>query len=516
MKLRLLAPFRSHFCLTLGHAVKAGQASNISNEYVSFWDSVQKRFDSEGGAGLLSNVGNAAFMHCDAYLKNDDGPRYARIDADATSYTDEVITLRPESIPALDDGKLDRIIGILSAKRPMGYAAYTRLSTLMRAEPDSILIRVFDNNISLLEAGFDINKPIGDLEEADYEAFCVQLREAAVFLGEILVFHYYETVVFPLFRWLDNCRTPEDGFIEKLRSDNPAYRFFATGRSSFTYPLGPDFDNSPAGVNVPPTEVLWVTRSLICEPEDSGFVDVSSLVRAWLLDVGESAQRDQAIKDPAAYCAHWLNYVFREDFWGTTHADDIWSAMTLCQYYYAALDCLNQRLNAVISLSNRDSAEMRVKALREVLDVTVQRATVLLLNFNEIQNYMSRRKLSAFSEIMTYWNFDRFQQTTLERMRVCRERIDDLHRRSTEKSSLYSEFFLFAIGLLAVLDLGIGLAMFGRSPSDPAFAQDERYSGTILAYFAGLPASTIIVTAFAAMGLLATFYIRIRNRRRSL
>ena len=516
MKLRLLAPFRSHFCLTLGHAVKAGQASNISDEYVAFWDSVQKKFADEKGMGPLSDVGRAAFMHCNDYLGNNDGPRYARIDADATRYTDEVIRLRPRETTAIDDGTFDRVMAALSAQRPIGFAAYTRLADVIRAEPNSVLIRVFDNNISLLEADFDIDSAVRDLEKADCETFAGQLREAAVFLGEVLVFHYYETVVFPVLRWLDNSSQPRDRFVEKLLSEDPAHRFSTAGRSSFSYPLGSDFDKSTSPTGIPATEVLWVTRSLICEPGDAEFVDVGGLVAAWLLDVGESAQRDSVISDPAAYCAQWLNYVFREEIWATPHSDDIWSAMTMCQYYYASLDCLNQRLNAVIARSNRASAELNVQSLRDVLDETVQRSAILLLNYNEIQNYISRRKLAAFSEIMAYWGFDRFQQTTRERMRVCRERIDDLHRKSAEKSSRYSEFFLFAIGLLAVLDLGIGLAMFGRSPSDSAFAQDERYSGTILAYFAGLPASTIIVTAIAAMAFLALFYGRLRNRRRSL
>jgi hypothetical protein len=238
----------------------------------------------------------------------------------------------------------------------------------------------------------------------------------------------------------------------------------------------------------------------------------------WLKDIGDNNKERavHAANEADAYCVRWLNYVFREDFRATRRFEHVWEALCLCQYYYSALDALNDRLNAVISLSNRMAQELHVYSLREALDETVQRTAILLLNYNETQNYMNRDKLAAVRDIMTSWEFERIERTTREKMKVCRERLDDLHRKSAEKSSRYTEGLLFGIGLLAILDLGISLAMFGRAPAESTFAQDERYTGFILAGLAGLPATAIILVSVLLIVALGLFYRRLRNKKRML
>ena len=367
----------------------------------------------------------------------------------------------------------------------------------------------------MFQADLDVTPAIAAPGEAQ-EIFLDRLREAAVFIGEALVLYYYENTVFPLLKWLAADLDQEHRIVDCLESRDATLGSINNQPHAFQYPLASFEPASP-----PAPHVLWVTRSVICEADDArrmepGPMNLGQFLTGWLKDIGDEERTASTARDPNAHCVRWVNYVFREDFFTSPRFEHVWEGLCLCQYYYSALDALNDRLNGVISVSNRMAEELHFHSLREVLDETVQRTAILLLNYNEALTYMNRDKRAAVRDIMEYWEFERIEHTTREKMKVCRERLDDLHRKSAEKSSRYTEGLLFGIGLLAILDLGIGLAMFGRAPAESAFAQDERYSGVILAALAGLPPTAIIIFSVLAIVGLGVFYLRLRNKKRML
>ena len=99
MKLRLLAPFRSHFRLTLAFMAKTGQLSTLSEDYLKFWNDAARRISDGENAPLPTDANEIEFLHSMGKLSGSDEPLYTRIDTDAVRYTARSSEFVPSMFP---------------------------------------------------------------------------------------------------------------------------------------------------------------------------------------------------------------------------------------------------------------------------------------------------------------------------------------------------------------------------------------------------------------------------------
>lgn len=506
MRLRILAPFRSHLRLSLGYTVKTGRLSVFSPDYLGFWGELERT----EGSRTRGHSGAVRFLHSAAHL-GPDTVRYTTIDADSLRYTAQLIEIAPPEVRSLDDGAIAETIAALGTRREAGKRAFDRVRNDIALVPDSTLIRVFDNSISLFETEMEITRAVRGVSGAALATRLDEVRDLAVFAGEALVRHYYRTVVFPLLRRV--ARRDEDHiYVDALVSGHQATRE-EKDLEPFQYPLAPGMEGG-----TPETEVLWVTRSLVFEAGDADQNPEipSPVVRTWLRAVGDEALTNEVATNAEKYSTRWLNYLFREGFVARNEGEsfrDVWEAMQLCQYYYSAIETLNDRLNRVLSFANQRSARESLRHLHDALDDIVRRCELVLVNCEEMQKYLKRDKLNAFRDIMGYWGFADLERAVREKMTLCRGRLKALDHQSAEKGSLYNDLLIMMLSLLTVLDMSITLALFGRSPTDTVYAQDYTYSGFIFAKFAQANPTVIVVVAFIVVVLLGLrFYFFRRGR----
>ena len=514
MRLKLLAPFRSHLRLSLGCTLKTGRLSAFKQDYLEFWNGLQSTADSSD-AGKSADI---RFLHSEPNL-GPDAVRYTTIDADTLRYTAELIEIRPthsSEITNLGAPELQATVDSVGERRIVGKAAWDRYADRVSLLAEHTAIHVFDNNISIFETELDVSDVLAGLKPDDVDTTLDDLREFAVFCGEALIKHYYSSLVFPLLRSISEQHDKEHVFVDPLFTGSSSIRD-VQGLGEFEYPIYRDDNPGTAS-----TEVLWVTRSLVCDLDDSAqqpsreALPVQSIARTWLRAVGDAELTNKVVEHDDAYSTRWLNYLFREKFVAANDGrdfDDIWAAMQLCQYYYSAVESLNDRLNRVLSFANRDSAAKSVRSLHRYLEDIVRRCELVLASYNEMQKYLKRDKYQAFREILNYWNFGEMEKQVRDKMSVCRSRLESLGRQSSEKGRLYTEVLLVLLSLLTVLDMSLTLALFGRSPTDTVYAQDPNYSGPILAWFASKQPHAIIIAAAILVALLGLRFYFFRRKR---
>ena len=514
MRLKLLAPFRSHLRLSLGCTLKTGRLSAFKKDYLKFWNALQKVEAAQASTGSA----NIRFLHSESNL-GPDTVRYTTIDADTLRYTAELIEIKPTrsgEITDLDALALRSTVDELGKRRLAGKEAWDKYATRASLLADSTIIHVFDNNISIFETELDVSDALAGLKPEDVDTTLDDLREFAVFCGEVLIKDYYSSLVFPLLRSIAEQHDAQHVFVDPLYTESSSIRD-VQGLGEFEYPIYRDGADEAAS-----TEVLWVTRSLVFDLDDGAQqssrepLPLPSITRTWLRAVGDTERTNKVAKDDDAYSTRWLNYLFREKFVAKNEGrdfNDIWDAMQLCQYYYSAVESLNDRLNRVLSFANQDSAENSVRDLHQYLEDIVRRCELVLASYNEMQKYLKRDKFQAFKDILDYWNFGDMEKQVREKMSVCRSRLESLSHQSSEKGRLYTEVLLVLLSLLTVLDMSLTLALFGRSPTDTVYAQDANYSGPILAWFASKQPHVIIIVAAILVALLGLRFYFFRRKR---
>jgi hypothetical protein len=276
------------------------------------------------------------------------------------------------------------------------------------------------------------------------------------------------------------------------------------------------------------TGVLWVTRTLVFEQGDSDRDCFDGIVQYWLKDIGEEEQqkKNQEISEVQnnahAYSIAWLNYAFREQaFWketGGSEGDrafsDAWESMLMSQYFYSALECLNNNLQRVIKRSYQPEAEKSLRDLNQQLKRTTATTNLLIICYNDIQKYLQRDKQATLTRIMAGWDFEGLRKNTEKRIALCNTRLDNMHKISTERSSLATDLLLFGIGAVSFIGLIITLSQYGRLLTTDAtlgFRDDGPFD--IFGLISVWPMDYVLIGAVIIILVLTYFYYRFRRRK---
>ncbi|MEO0603733.1 MAG: hypothetical protein AAF211_20010 [Myxococcota bacterium] len=369
------------------------------------------------------------------------------------------------------------------------------------------LVRVFDHRVSLLELDLPIPPDVQRTDPARLPATLDALQQGAIRWAERLGHTLASDLVPELVAWITDGRTYGDFVAE------PA--------------LGERHQAEAA---------LWVTRTLVLEVgdpvgESAHAAQREAIVRHWLKDVGfaSPSDLDDVVTNPTAAVTRWLNYFVAEQAYEGAYPDRgwrhdpgqlpapfsaRWDGMLIAQFYYAAFDQLQSYVSRILALSVSVDRRMTVSETKTLLDRALRDAKMLKVEFQENWKYYSRKVHGFAREILKIWEFEvRVEQPVDTRIVDCRDRLDELHARDVERSSVYTDLILLAIGVTAIFDFMIHLAELGRQISaDPELAMyEQRNFWGVVAWLATRSTDWVLAGALVfTMGIIA-IYLHFRS-----
>lgn len=531
MRLKLLSPFAIE-----GFDLYASRIIQYPRAYERAWDGAQAGAGPRlgkvpgVGEGLVQRCG---FMHTTA-MTSRVGSRYQSIETHSLPRSLHAIELVVREPADAVVGRIDRCAeGLASFSHRHLAPALERVRSVLRdaaqRESPRTLIRVFDHGVALFETDLRVAR---DLFGPDRSGAPVGVKPALDALQHLGIAYAERTidrlspdVLAQLFAWLRGQGELGSRFLHPLRE---------------------------GGESAAASSAMWVTRSLVFERAD-GMADKESrrdrelraeIVAHWLKDVTDADEAAKRCTDNLkAMNTSWLNYFFGEESYRGDYPDDgwrepgggegsaseegtesgepgggagagafcpEWEAMLIAQYYYAAFDRLQSKISRILAVSVAGEGKRRVSAVKSKLDGAIRDANMLKVDFEENRKYYARRILSKVDAILDGWGFEgRLRPQIDKRIEDCAGRLDELHSRSIERSSVYTDLILLAIGITGVFEVLLFLSMYGRTMSaDPELAIYDRTSAfniadwiggssTDVVLFAGLVFSTGLILLYA-------------------
>lgn len=376
---------------------------------------------------------------------------------------------------------------------------------------DGIIWRVYDHSVSLLEADLSLGHWTKPLSSTEIGPALDQLQQQGIDLGEALARQGIDLLLNPLFDWLRAETRQWADFLEK-----------------------PPSSESP--VNSHETPVLWVTRTLIFEPGDAAHRD--EVILHWLKhsdgqdELGDSLSTphiDVLRSDSQAHLMRWLNYLFREDTYRETEYPpltrsgpatvskpfcDAWEAMVYAQFFYAALDNVDNHLTTILARSLSISGNQRIDKLEDLLEQNIRKAHLLLMQFHDSAKYYPRTVKAEMDSILAYWGFDSVLIAPVQsKIKLCQERLSLLHQQEAAKSSVYTDMILLGITIIAIVDIALALVAYGRTmASDADLASYDVARSNFIDRFAALPTDVILIASSLVSLLLIVLYFYYRKQ----
>ncbi len=485
MKLKLLAPFRTDF------SVITEVPTLAPDRYAKYWDAISARKKQlqaklAGVAALSDEVNEIRFAHT-SKLRRSPFNRYQSLRSDSLERTVHVLEM---DLP-----------GSALVWNPA--ANGNTLRAALVAGLDRIVCRVFDHEISLLEADFDLGDRFQSSGAEHIPEALDQLQEEAIKLGEKLAFLCANNLLQPTFEWIR--RAPSDSGEVVERSSGNA--------------------GQAAG-----GEVLWVTRTLMLDPADVGNRD--AIIRHWLKDSGGAERKndkslaDQVIDGDRDHLTQWLNYLYISAGTapprnGGSHLAapfcDSWEAMLHAQYFYAALDVVDLHLTSILAESFSPGNDQKIGELKKRLAQNIRKANLLLLQLHDNSKYYKRTVKAELDEILEYWDFEKVLIRPVQnKIDLCKERLTFLHEQVAEKSAFYTDGILMAIGITAIFSTVLAFVEYGRTMANDAdlASYDLTSRWKVIDLIAAQPTDVILVISGLISLILVIVYFYFRGQQK--
>jgi len=558
MKLKVLSPFQSP-----GLLIQTEMPVHRPRGYAGFWDRVATAYgELSEDPPWRRHLGTLRFTHATPFLSAT-GNRYRSIDAGSLTRPLHFL----EVVPQLSAQPSNLDLGgmfeqALDETAPAADASTSRLLAPLvdgiRKQPPRLLIRVHDHTISLIEGDLDLGNLLFEIPEEEMQIrdpdddahlpVLDHLQQAAITWTERVIRMCQEEILGPLFAWI--LTRPEAEVY--LRGDTASYQAAADPTVAYQ----PEPSGSRGGrtrspkagaAGTPPGAtacnlVLWVTRTLVFEREsgdrkareDRREHRRELLIRYWLKDIDgpdEQGKLEEVVQSSEAYSMRWLNYLFREDAYparSAEHSGDKerehgwvmpegrparpfchpWEAMLYSQFYYAAFDVVQTRIYRVLAHSFTPESRQELRCLKDDLDEMVKESTLLILDYQENLKYYQRSVRATMKDILTNWELESVLLMQVRgAVEACNERVEELHKRATARSSVYTDLILLAIGVTSVFGILLALLEYGRTLAlDANLTVYERGSFNFVDWIAAHSTDGILLVAAILSAALVGLY----------
>lgn len=506
MRVKLLVPFE-----IAGFSLRSEQPVVAPTEYADFWSELQKNLDASRIG--LGDALQLRFTHATEFTRSTEN-RYGSIEASSLVRPLHLLEARTDSTSLGLPESIDRWRAAAETPcsedpGPSPRAETAGLVRRLLARQAPVLVRVYGHRIGIVELDLPLGRHVVELLEAGHAAdeALDGLQMMVVDLGGELVRRLGERLLRSLFREIAS----EPAAATYLEVEPETWA--AAGRE----------DGKLAAA-------LWTTRTLIVEKGDD---HLDTILGHWLKDVGggdakEIVQRVQ--QSATGYSMQWLNYAFREEAYPAPYPEagwsygkdglarpfrDRWTAMIQSQYYYAAFDVVRSRIFDVLARSFAGGHERELRALKGRLDWIVERATLLQLDYHENFKFYERDIANEMKSILGGWGLDKILSDQLEKsVKACSARVDELHKRASERSSVYTDFILLGIGITSVFSILLTLIQQGRdTATNTALAAYERGYVNIIDWVASRSTDGILLTGAIISGALAGLYYYFKRQK---
>jgi len=534
MYLKLLSPFYT------GFRIAPGNRTNLPGSYVNFWDNLKLSSHS-----INVRASNSQPLESSVTLRNKqvspsqpelyfsfhyrhatetkDNILYASIDRDTLPLPVEIMTIKIVDPTNYIDKKLDSLLqrklensqdsallSNLATGNEQNEAKRQTLEKLLKcktlvADSDALEIRIYDHDIGILTVPITVKCP-QDFH-SDCALFLEILRDTGIEFAAALIQEIYQD------------------YLASILNDLVLKSVEHFGSDEVIQHLAVD----------PAEQILWITRTLIFESEDrcsNGHARrasntghwMDSYIVEWLKDTGIPDSSEDAVDSHRgiyslqelltkenSYSMSWLNYLFRE---GVTsqEQEDAFEAMHLAQYYYAALEKLNNGLHKIIGTAFSPIAEQDIRSLNYSLKQISNRTNMLIAEYQEIQKYLKRRKQKILGKIMAGWFFQDIISNAEKKLSICLQRINSLNQISSHRNTFLTDTILLIIGMLSIIDLSIALSEYGRTLNTDATLGIRSESTRILNFYASVASDIMLLLCLLFIGSFVGVYLILRNK----
>lgn len=259
----------------------------------------------------------------------------------------------------------------------------------------------------------------------------------------------------------------------------------------------------------------WVSRSLVLDFDDP---DSERIARHWLADIGDETAVDELVAGGSAHVSRWLNYVHRGYRAGVAtallpDASEAWRAMRYAQYFYAALDLVDDRLNGVLAETTEGLKAWEQTDLTERLRGLSHRAELVMLDLQDLRKYVTRCVRAEMDRILDVWSYaDLVEEPVRFKITICDRRLEELAAGRQARAGTVTDVILLGIGVTSVLGTALAVTDFGRSvATDPDQAGYGSASSGLTEWFASQPADAILVGSVVVSALLVVLFLAVRR-----
>lgn len=271
-------------------------------------------------------------------------------------------------------------------------------------------------------------------------------------------------------------------------------------------------DSKLKEVDAPP---WWTSRILYLNMDDPSS---KKIARFWLRDSADRETIDSLCEGNIFHVSYWLNHVHHSvsgnSYRITKSTDSALRAMLYTQFFYAALDQVDDRLNIVLAETIHNRRQSELTKIEGSLKELSHRAEKVIVDRQELLKYVTKDVRTIFNEIMHQWEFKELVENPVRyKITICDRRLAELNNDAVAKSNTITDVILLGIAVTSILGTALALSSFGRSiATDPLQAGYGSTTSNWTEWFAAQPADSIVVGSLAISLILLILFLIFRRR----
>lgn len=256
-------------------------------------------------------------------------------------------------------------------------------------------------------------------------------------------------------------------------------------------------------------DVTRISRTLLISPEERDDKAVQALLTRWLASTIRPADADDINAGRLDVSMSWVNYAIVDSDPARTR--ELTATMRIAQYFWSAQEWLNAETQSIIAgeLNERQAHHARAR-----LVASRSRMQMLKVEYNALRSVLSRSKEMRLQAILDGWSYDTLAANGALLVDMCSDRLGEIAERRADRSGFFTDMILVSIGLLAVIDVLVGLLAFSREiTTRPALQYTDSGVSQILSVFADVNTDTTLFGGGLVVLVLLGVYLVARKAR---
>lgn len=250
------------------------------------------------------------------------------------------------------------------------------------------------------------------------------------------------------------------------------------------------------------------SRTLILSETERGDPAFAGLIRSWLAETTRPEDADAILAGTCDHSMTWLNYMIVET--DRNETGFLLATMRVAQYFWAAHDWANERTRQIVADALTVSRPRRAE--RELVAARA-RMQMLQIEYESLRAVLTRRKERMLREILELWSFEALKTNGDRLIDLSSGKIREITSARTRSSEFVTEFILFAIGAVAIVEMLLAAVSFSREVAlRPALEYTDEGGSRLLNLVAAADSDAVLGSGLAAIVLLTVIYVLVKRR----